>query len=800
MVFIKISYKQKRKGFMKTTLLSVRFYLRQIILTLFTKRICQGMFLVLLTTATSVSLFGQTVIGTISRPGLEPWNLAVYEIGNKLLICDNATGHLLIYDCASLALQTELTIEGGVGGSSMLIDETSGRVYIPTFPGGHHVAVINAVANQLIHYIDIDTYGLEKGDSLRRLYGISTIAPFYLYVIDMNTESWQTVSLSNAGLTSGLGVNSITHEVFVGYLQGYALDIINGSTLNRTTVTGENGRYLAVNWLENKIYRTMADWSGYWIYDRDNGSSKITSCVNDATSLFFNSKSNRVYTDSEVNHEVTVIEGASDSCYQIELGVTATAVGFRYATNHVYFVGINSVKILEEITGNIITIPIDNPPHGGGLVQAIAINQTTGRVFVANDGDALNFVTVIQDPAAEPDIEISPDTLLFGVTSSQSTSSQPLTLTESPVLESNEVTAEKKVLNILPTEQTEEVASLTAPLSTVVGDLVTLVYDDGFPSSYYVWGNGKRLAVHMSPAEPCKIIAMQIYCPSGTQSYKVGAYNWTGTSPGTKLLETSIVTSNQQGWATTYVSSYNINVTGDFVASFNMIDSDAGLGFDPSNNGRAWDFDGTSWSPWNETYFIRTIVEYGAGTLDTIATMSVNNIGYQQLEINNITADQPWIWEITPTAFSVASGHSKSVTVKVSPDGLSPGTYYGSLQIACNDPDENPCMIPVKFLVAQPTGIGDDRQVVPSDYFLWQNYPNPFNPSTNIKYQIPTTTHVSLRVFDILGREVAILVDGIEQIGYKSVEFDGSRLTSGMYIYQLKTDRYVSVKKMLLLR
>lgn len=410
------------------------------------------------------------------------------------------------------------------------------------------------------------------------------------------------------------------------------------------------------------------------------------------------------------------------------------------------------------------------------------------------------YLIAIKNIRLEPDIEISPDTLFFGTSGSGYASLQPSTLVEPLVVEPKNENADKKVLDILPIEQTEQIASLTAPLSNVIGDLVTLVYDDGFPSSYYVWGNGKRMAVRMSPAESCKITAIQIYCPSGTQSYKVGAYSWTGTAPGTKLLETSIVTSSQQGWATTDVSSYNINVTGDFVASFNMIDNNAGLGFDPSDNGRAWDFDGTSWSSWNETYFIRAVVEYGSGTLDTIATMSVTNTGNQQLEITDITADQPWIRQITPTTFSVGSSQSKTVTVKVSPNGLSPGTYYGSLHIGCNDPDESSCAIPVKFLVTQATGIVDRSPVISGEYFLWQNYPNPFNPITNIKYQIPTTTHVSLKVFDILGREVATLVDGIEEPGYKSVEFDGSGLTSGMYLYQLQADSYISVKKMLLLR
>ncbi len=88
---------------------------------------------------------------------------------------------------------------------------------------------------------------------------------------------------------------------------------------------------------------------------------------------------------------------------------------------------------------------------------------------------------------------------------------------------------------------------------------------------------------------------------------------------------------------------------------------------------------------------------------------------------------------------------------------------------------------------------------LPSGYLLEQNYPNPFNPSTTISYQLSDVTHVALKVYDILGREVATLVSGEETPGKYEVRFDSSRLASGVYFYRLTTSSgFMEAKKMLL--
>lgn len=94
-----------------------------------------------------------------------------------------------------------------------------------------------------------------------------------------------------------------------------------------------------------------------------------------------------------------------------------------------------------------------------------------------------------------------------------------------------------------------------------------------------------------------------------------------------------------------------------------------------------------------------------------------------------------------------------------------------------------------------------EENSLPQNFILYQNYPNPFNPTTTIHYRLPQSGKVTLKLFDILGNEVKTLVNEQKEMGNYSVQFSsGDALASGMYIYQLHVNDYVSAKKMLLLK
>jgi hypothetical protein len=89
---------------------------------------------------------------------------------------------------------------------------------------------------------------------------------------------------------------------------------------------------------------------------------------------------------------------------------------------------------------------------------------------------------------------------------------------------------------------------------------------------------------------------------------------------------------------------------------------------------------------------------------------------------------------------------------------------------------------------------------IPKEFTLSQNYPNPFNPSTVIRYQLPAAAHVRIKVYDIRGQEVATLADGVQEAGYRTVEWNGSGNSSGVYFYKLEAGSFSDTKKMLMLK
>ncbi|MHA2099077.1 MAG: T9SS type A sorting domain-containing protein [Candidatus Kariarchaeaceae archaeon] len=133
----------------------------------------------------------------------------------------------------------------------------------------------------------------------------------------------------------------------------------------------------------------------------------------------------------------------------------------------------------------------------------------------------------------------------------------------------------------------------------------------------------------------------------------------------------------------------------------------------------------------------------------------------------------------------------------ISPDGL----YFFFNAWKTGDLGYNPYWVDAQIVYNLITDVDEEiNSEGPVTFQLYQNYPNPFNPTTKITYSIPERSFVSLKVYDVLGSEVASLVDEVKLTGEYLVEFEANGLTSGIYLYRLKTEDNVKSHKMVLIK
>mgnify|MGYP002623382457 FL=1 len=98
------------------------------------------------------------------------------------------------------------------------------------------------------------------------------------------------------------------------------------------------------------------------------------------------------------------------------------------------------------------------------------------------------------------------------------------------------------------------------------------------------------------------------------------------------------------------------------------------------------------------------------------------------------------------------------------------------------------------------TGVTQNGSEIPTKYDLYQNYPNPFNPTTRIKFDLPKQSFVTIKLYDITGREVSRLVNQEYNAGSYTVDYNGASLSSGIYFYRIEAGDFVSTKRMMLIK
>jgi len=191
--------------------------------------------------------------------------------------------------------------------------------------------------------------------------------------------------------------------------------------------------------------------------------------------------------------------------------------------------------------------------------------------------------------------------------------------------------------------------------------------------------------------------------------------------------------------------------------------------------------------------FSASVIEGGRVRLDWTTLTETNNYGFEvQKSLTSATA-----FETIPNSFIPGQGttvepHHYSYIDETSIAGT---WYYRLKQMDLDGTIHYSEPIQIDVL----TGVDNERGTA-TGFTLAQNYPNPFNPSTSIAYSIPSTQHVTLRVYDLLGKEVANLVDAIQRAGTHVITWDASGVAGGVYFYRLTSGSTVETRSLVLLK
>jgi len=339
-----------------------------------------------------------------SAPDTKWIDMAFYRSGGKLFVADNTNSRILVFDAANLQQIDEIEL-GDPPPQNMALHEGSGQLFVVVDLGwatsDSKIVVINADT----HQIRTTLTGLDRSlmvvvdENRSRLYsfgdwnGAQVLACFDVQSLNVlgSEDIGNLIGEPHSSLTREGGINPVTGELLFVNRHAHRFAIVDPVTLTGIAIDAVDSRGWVGIWnhLENKAYITTVTWGGYFSYDRDTGTPGFAGCVNDGTYLFFNERTNRIYTSAEIDGNTVIIEGPTDACQEIEVGGGMTSVGFATTKRHVYFVSYSYVNILDEdMLTSVAEFPIPMPGGGAFVSDQVIIDPATERVFIRTWKDA----------------------------------------------------------------------------------------------------------------------------------------------------------------------------------------------------------------------------------------------------------------------------------------------------------------------------------------------------------------------------------------------------------------------------
>jgi hypothetical protein len=180
------------------------------------------------------------------------------------------------------------------------------------------------------------------------------------------------------------------------------------------------------------------------------------------------------------------------------------------------------------------------------------------------------------------------------------------------------------------------------------------------------------------------------------------------------------------------------------------------------------------------------------------AKINITNNSDQEIEINGLYNRNPEFYSPTPLPIIISPSASEEIEVTFKPGAN--GDYFDDLHIQWNR--EEMRIAQVVPLIGSTDSIltSIETEENKMSYNLSQNYPNPFNPVTTFEFHLPSSSNVTLKIYDVLGNEIETIINKNMNSGTHTIKYDGSKLSSGVYYYRLVTDKYSETKKMILLK
>lgn len=180
------------------------------------------------------------------------------------------------------------------------------------------------------------------------------------------------------------------------------------------------------------------------------------------------------------------------------------------------------------------------------------------------------------------------------------------------------------------------------------------------------------------------------------------------------------------------------------------------------------------------------------------ATLKITCGSLAPLIIDSVYTMTKW-FVVASVHDTLYEGDTVSLLISFTPDTTSVPAYYDTLYILSNS-IYSLTKVPLSGIIEIPISVSQNVSDIPKNFGLSQNYPNPFNPTTVINYQLPINSFVTLKVYDMLGRKVANLINARKNAGYYNVTFNGDHLPSGVYFYRFQAGSYIQTRKLVLLK